>query len=178
MAEPVTIARPYAEAVFKLARDGNALAPWSDALANIDAVVADSRVQACISDPNVDAPHLEGLVLGVLGDKLPGEARNFVQVLVANKRLDVMPHIRAHFEDMKRGHEGVLEAQIISAHPLADDQVKSLVASLEAKYQRKVTAKVEIDAQLIGGVKIVIGDKVIDATVRGKLEAMAAALAQ
>lgn len=178
MAEPVTIARPYAEAVFKLAREGNSLALWADALANIEAVVADSRVQACITDPNMDVPRLEGLVLGVLGDKLPGEARNFVQVLVANKRLDVIPQIRAHFEAMKREHEGVLEANIISAHPLADDQVKSLVASLEAKYKRKITVKVDVDAQLIGGVKIVIGDKVIDATVRGKLEAMSAALAQ
>ncbi len=178
MAEPVTIARPYAEAVFKLARDGNTLAPWADALANIESVVADPRVQGCITDPNIEAASLESLVLGVLGDKLSGDARNLVQVLTANKRLDVLPHIRAHFEALKRDHEGVLEALIISAHPMADDQVKSLVASLEAKYQRKITVKVEIDAQLIGGVKIVIGDKVIDATVRGKLDAMSAALTQ
>jgi F-type H+-transporting ATPase subunit delta len=176
MAEPVTVARPYAEAVFKLAAEGNALAAWSDALANIDGVVADSRVQACITDPNVSAQQLEGLVLGVVGDKLSGEARNFVQVLVANNRLDLMPLIREHFEALKREKEGVLEAKIISALPISDAQVKQLVAQLETKYQRKVTAQVETDASLIGGVKIIVGDKVIDGTVRGKLDAMAAAL--
>jgi F-type H+-transporting ATPase subunit delta len=150
MAEPVTIARPYAEAVFKLANEGNALAVWSDALANIDGVVADSRVQGCISDPKVSAQQLD--------------------------RLDLMPLIRAHFEALKREKEGVLEAKIISALPMSDAQVKALVAQLEAKYQRKVTAQVETDASLIGGVKIVVGDKVIDGTVRGKLDAMAAAL--
>ena len=176
MAEPVTIARPYAEAVFKLASEGNALAAWSDAIANIDGVVTDSRVQACISDPKVSTQQLEGLVLGVVGDKLTGDARNFVQVLVQNGRLDLMPLIRSHFEALKREKEGVLEAKIISALPLNDTQVKELVAQLEAKYQRKVIAQVETDASLIGGVKIVVGDKVIDGTVRGKLDAMAAAL--
>ena len=176
MAEPVTIARPYAEAVFKLASEGNALAAWSDAIANIDGVVADSRVQVCISDPKVSTQQLEGLVLGVVGDKLSGDARNFVQVLVQNARLDLMPLIRAHFEALKREKEGVLEAKIISALPMNDAQVKALVAQLEAKYQRKVTAQVETDASLIGGVKIVVGDKVIDGTVRGKLDAMAASL--
>ena len=180
MAEPVTIARPYAEAVYKLAREGGALAPWSDALGNLDAVVGDARVQACISDPNVSAQQLEGLVLGVIGErfdsKIAGAARNFVQVLVQNGRLELTPQIRAQYENLKREHEGVLEATIISALPVNDDQVKQLVSALEAKYQRKVTAKVETDAQLIGGVKIIVGDKVIDATVRGRLDSMAAAL--
>ncbi len=180
MAEPVTIARPYAEAVYKIAREKNALVQWSDALANLDAVVGDDRVQVIISDPNVSAQQLEGLVLGVIGDQLDAhvanEARNFIQVLVQNNRLELTPYIRGLFENLKREHEGVLEAQVISALPIGDDQVKSLVATLEAKFKRKINAKVEIDPQLIGGVKIVVGDKVIDATVRGKLDAMAAAL--
>jgi F-type H+-transporting ATPase subunit delta len=176
MAEPVTIARPYAEAVFKLAAGSNTLAAWSDAMANITGVVADTRVQSCISDPKVSKPQLEALVMGVLGDRLSGEARNFVQVLVQSNRLALMPLIRVHYEALKREQEGVLEATVISALKLSDDQVKQLVAKLEAKYQRKVTAQIETDATLIGGVKIVVGDKVIDATVRGKLDAMSAAL--
>ncbi len=176
MAEPVTIARPYAEAVFKLALEGAALPAWSDALANIDGVVADARVQACISDPKVSAQQLEGLVLGVIGDKLAGDARNLVQVLVQNNRLHLMPLIRSHYEALKRDQEGVLEATIISALEMSDEQVRQLVTRLETKYQRKVTAQVATDAALIGGVKIIVGDKVIDATVRGKLDAMAASL--
>lgn len=180
MAEPVTIARPYAEAVYKLAREKNALAGWSDALANLDAVVADVRVKSIISDPNFSKQQLETLVLGVIGDKfealIANEARNFVQVLVENGRLELTLHIRGLYESLKREHEGVLEASVISALPISDEQVKALVATLETKFKRKITAKVAIDPQLIGGVKIVVGDKVIDATVRGRLDAMATAL--
>ncbi|MEK6591597.1 MAG: F0F1 ATP synthase subunit delta [Pseudomonadota bacterium] len=180
MAEPVTIARPYAEAVFKLAREQNALAAWADALANLDAVVGDARVQSIIGDPNVSAQQLEGLVLGVIGDKLEAgvatEARNFIRVLAQNSRLELTPHIRVLYENLKREHEGVLEAKVISALPISDDQVKTLIATLEAKFKRTITARIEIDPQLIGGVKIVVGDKVIDATVRGRLDAMAATL--
>ncbi|MGE4111003.1 MAG: F0F1 ATP synthase subunit delta [Burkholderiales bacterium] len=181
MAEPVTIARPYAEAVFKIAREKNALVPWADALANLDAVVGDARVQSLISDPNVSAQQLEALVLGVIGDKLDAAiaevARNFMRVLVQNGRLDVTSQIRGLYDDLKREHEGVLEAIVISALPIGDEQVKPLLAALESKFKRRITAKVEIDPQLIGGVKIVVGDKVIDATVRGRLDAMAATLA-
>lgn len=176
MAEPVTVARPYAEAVFKLANESNALSTWADALANVDGVVADARVQACITDPNVSAQQLEGLVLGVVGDKLTGEARNFVQVLVQNRRLGLIAQIRDMFEALRREHEGTMEATVVSAMPLADGQLQSLVATLEKKYGRRITAKVELDPKLIGGLKIMVGDKVIDATVRGKLDAMAAAL--
>ena len=107
---------------------------------------------------------------------MAGEGGYLIQVLAQNGRLDLTPHIREMYENLKREHEGVLEAQLISALPIGDDQVKSLVAALEAKFKRRITAKVEVDPQLIGGVKIVVGDKVIDATVRGRLDAMAAAL--
>ena len=184
MAELVTIARPYAEAVFKLACDGNAavnsLTAWSNALANLDAVVGNEHVQARISDPKVSTQQLEGLVLGVIGDKfdstVAGAARNFVQVLVSNGRLELTPQIRTLFEGLKREHEGTLDAKIISALAISEAEVKPLVAALEAKYKRKITVKVVIDPSLIGGVKIVVGDKVIDATVRGKLDSMATAL--
>lgn len=176
MAEPVTIARPYAEAVFKLACDRNDLAAWSRMLALLEALVKDPEIQSRIGDPNVNGQQLEALILGVAGDSLDGAGRNFVQVLVANDRLGLLPEIHALYDGLRREHEGILEAKIISALPIDDSQLKTLVARLEGKYRRKVSAAVEIDPRLIGGVRIVIGDKVIDATVRGKLDAMAAAL--
>jgi F-type H+-transporting ATPase subunit delta len=176
MAETVTIARPYAEAAFRLAREQGALDRWSQMLHLLEIVVQDERMARCIGDPNLTSRQLESLVLGVCGEQVDGAGRNFVQVLVDNDRLGVAPAIRALFEDLKREQEGILEAQITSAFALDDEQQSRLVRRLESKYQRKVSAQVSVDPQLIGGVKIVVGDKVLDATVRGKLDAMAVAL--
>ncbi|MDB5811071.1 MAG: synthase subunit delta [Betaproteobacteria bacterium] len=176
MAEIITIARPYAEAVFRLAREKSAFDQWSQMLKLLDMVVTDERVARSITDPNVTAQQVEGLVLGVCGEQLDGAGRNFVQVLVQNDRLMVVPEIRALFEQLKLEHEGVLETEIHSAFAIEPAQVEQMVRKIEAKYQRKVRAEVRIDPQLIGGVKIVVGDKVFDATVRGKLDAMSAAL--
>jgi F-type H+-transporting ATPase subunit delta len=176
MAELVTIARPYAEAAFKLALENDNVAGWSDMLGLVDAVVRDERVASRIGDPNVDDRALEGLILGTLGDRLDGQGRNFVQVLIQNHRLELLPPIVALYGELHREYEGVVEARVISALPITDEQVRPLLAALEKKYGRKVNAQVEVDPQLIGGARIVVGDKVIDATVRGRLDAMAAAL--
>ncbi|MFN7086459.1 MAG: F0F1 ATP synthase subunit delta [Burkholderiales bacterium] len=176
MAELVTLARPYAEGVFRLAREKNALAAWSEMLALLEIVVTDPRVRAYADDPGVSAAQLEALIVDVAGDKIDALCRNFVRVLIDNGRLELLPQIRSLYEALRHEHEGVVEARIVSAMPLAEEQLRPLLARLEARYQRKVTATVELDPQLIGGVRIVVGDTVIDATVRGKLEAMAAAL--
>ena len=176
MAETVTIARPYAEAAFRLAREQSTLDRWSQMLQLLEIVVQDEQIARAIGDPNVSNRRLQDLVLGVCGEQLDGAGRNFVQVLVANDRLGVVPAVRALFEDLKREQEGVLEAQITSAFALDDGQQSALVRRLESKYQRKVSVQVSVDPQLIGGVKIVVGDKVLDASVRGKLDAMAVAL--
>ena len=176
MAETITIARPYAEAAFKLAQEKNQLEAWSKMMGLLDLVVRDASVARCSRDPNVSAEQLQGLILGVCGEQLDGAGRNFVQVLQHNNRLSLLPEIRAMFDALRLEHEGVLEAEIHSAFAMDDAQVAQLVKKLENKYQRKVRAQVSVDAKLIGGIKIVVGDKVVDATVRGRLDAMSAAL--
>jgi len=176
MAELVTIARPYAEAAFKLAREQATLESWSEALALLEAVIQEPRVRALIGDPNLGRGEIERLILGLVGEELPGQARNLVQVLLDNDRLELVPQVRSLYEALRREDESVIEAQIISAQPVTDEQLAALVARLETTHQRRVRAKVDIDPRLIGGIKIVVGDKVIDATVRGRLEQMAAAL--
>ena len=177
MAELVTIARPYAEAAFKLARENKNLPAWSEMLALLEAVVSDPLVSGRIGDPNFNSGALENVILGTLGERLDGHGRNLVQLLVHNQRVELVPEIRQLYEDLRREHEGVLEAKIVSALPIADEQVQQVVSALERKYGRRVNAQVEVDAALIGGARIMVGDKVIDATVRGRLDAMAAALA-
>ena len=176
MAELVTVARPYAEAAFKLALESGNLQSWSEMLSMLEMVVTHEEVARRIGDPNIDDRALEGLILGGLGERLDGPGRNLVQLLIENARLTLVSQIREQYEALRRDHEGVLDASIISAMPIDDTQVDGLRRALEKKYGRKVRTQVEVDSRLIGGVRIVVGDKVIDATVRGKLDAMTAAL--
>ncbi len=175
MAENVTIARPYADAAFELARGTGALGPWSEALNRLAAVAVDSDMRACINDPKLPADQLVKLVQDVAGD-LSADQQSFVRILVDNGRLQVLPEIRDLFAELKNEHDGVMEAQIASAFPLDDATLASLKTDLEARFKARMNAKVTVDPSLIGGVRIAVGDEVIDASVRGKLANMAAAL--
>jgi F-type H+-transporting ATPase subunit delta len=176
MAEPSTIARPYAEAVFRLADTQGKLADWSSALGNLSTIAADARIRAAIADPNVAAAKVAGLFIAVLAGKLPADGENFVRVLAENGRLDVLTEISAQYEDLKNAREGMVEAEVETAFEMDAGQVADLVARLEKKTGRKVKARVSVDKSLIGGVKITIGDKVIDGSARAQLVALENAL--
>ena len=176
MAEPSTVARPYAEAAFTLADESSGLGRWSEMLAALALVAHDGRVQAAIGDPMLSDAQVAGLFISVLAGKLNGDAENFVRVLAANGRLGLLPEIRAQFEALKNEREGVLEAEVQSAFELSEAQVRDLVARLEKKTGRKVRAQVSLDKELIGGVRILLGDKVIDGSARAQLAALDTAL--
>ena len=176
MAEPSTIARPYAEAAFRLADAQGKLAEWSAALANLAAVAKDERLRAAIGDPNVSAAKVAGLFVSILAGKLTAEIENFVRVLADNGRLEVLAEIRAQYDALKNAREGMVEAEVSTAFELDAAQVADLVARLEKRTGRKVKARVSVDKALIGGVKVVIGDKVIDGSVRAQLAALETAL--
>jgi F-type H+-transporting ATPase subunit delta len=175
MAESLTIARPYAEAAFKLALDGNALPSWSDALARLATVVGTDAARELIGNPQLSDTQVAFVIADAAG-QLSTEQRNLVQVLADNERLAVLPEIAALFDELRNAHEGVLDAQISSAYPLVQQQVDDIVATLAQKYGKQIKATVHVDAELIGGVSIRIGDEVVDASVRGKLAQMAGAL--
>jgi len=180
MAENVTLARPYAEAAFQLARSGNALVAWSEVLSRLSAVAAQPEMEECIGNPRLSPAQLAQLCLDVAGSgvalSLSADQQNFVRVLADNDRLIVLPEINDLFNELKHAHEGVRDAEITSAFVLDDATLKTLVADLERKFECKIQATVKVDAELIGGVRIAVGDEVIDASVRGKLAAMATAL--
>jgi F-type H+-transporting ATPase subunit delta len=176
MAEPSTVARPYAEAAFRLADEAGTLAKWAEMLAALAEVAKDARVRAAVADPNLADAQRAGLFISILGGKLTGEAENFVRVLAQNDRLELLPEIRQQFEVLKNEREGVVEAEVQSAFELSPPQLADLVQRLEKKTGRKVRAHVSVDRELIGGVKIVLGDKVIDGSARAQLGALETAL--
>jgi F-type H+-transporting ATPase subunit delta len=176
MAEPSTVARPYAQAAFNLAVETGTLAKWSETLAALALVAADERVRAAASDPNLTEVQVAGLFISILSGRLTGDAENFVRVLAENGRLGLLPEIRAQFEALKNEHEGVLEAEVHAAFELSDAQLADLAQRLEKKTGRKVRTTVQIDKDLIAGVRIVLGDKVIDGSARAQLGALETAL--
>ena len=176
MAEPSTVARPYAEAAFRLADEKGELAKWSEMLGSLAAVGGDERVQRAVADPSFSDAKVAGVFISILAGKLSGDAENFVRVLAKNDRLRLFPEIRTQFEALKNEREGVVEADVYSAFELSEAQLADLVERLEKKTGRKVRTRVNIDRELIGGVKIVLGDKVIDASARAQLGALETAL--
>ncbi len=178
MAEKTTIARPYAQAAFELAKSQGKLKAWSELLALAAAVAADPQMQNLVGDPRWGKQQLTKLFLELLGGPLDPIARNFIQLLVANRRLGLLPEIAALFESERAIAEGTLEAQVISAYPLNESQQAKIAAVLQARYQRSVSITSHIDNSLLGGVIIRAGDSVIDGTARGQLAKLANALAQ
>lgn len=175
MAELSTVARPYAEALFSVARRGD-LNAWTDIVADLSTIASDARMQAAIEDPHLDDVKLDGLFSGILRQPLPPEGQNFVRTLIANNRLSLLPEIARQFRNLKNAHDGVADAEIASAFPMADAQVAELVTALEKKFGIKLRAKIAVDASLIGGVRVTVGDEVLDTTVRSRLEQMRATL--
>ena len=173
MAEPTTIARPYAEAAFELARTENALPVWSSMLRYASAVIADPAMAKALDNPKLAAGDKESLLLSVCGDKLDATGRRFVRVLVEADRVALLPYIATLFDERKNEAEGVAAARIDSAFPLTDAQVAELKAALEKRFGKKIEPTVNVDPELVGGARITVGDTVIDASVRAQLQAMA-----
>ena len=176
MAEISTIARPYAVAAYKLGREQKALGKWSEMLGFAAAVANNAQIKAYIQDPKVVSTDLQATFLKVCGDQLNENGQNLVKVLVEYGRLSILPEIYSAFEALKAQDEGTLDAQIIAAAKISAAETKDLVKRLEAKFGKKIEASVSIDPEIIGGIKIIVGDTVIDASVKGQLQNLAYSL--
>ncbi|MBL6685554.1 MAG: F0F1 ATP synthase subunit delta [Methylophilaceae bacterium] len=175
MAEISTIARPYAIAVFQLAKGEKKLAVWSDLLSLLSGLVKDVEFRAYLEDTKILDSDRESALMKCVGD-IDEHGKNFIKLLIENKRLMVIPHIFNLFEELKDSEEGTMEAQIIVAEKPEAAVVKSLIASLEKKFNRKIESNLVIDKSIIGGTKIIVGDTVIDASVKGQLNSLAYSL--
>ena len=176
MAEISTVARPYAEAVFRAALEKNALGPVADSLALAAAIAGDERMHAVLGNPKVNAQQKKELFAAGAGGRANPIVDNLLSVLVDGHREVLIGSIAEQFEDLKHEHEKVVRARITSAQPLNDAQRAEIVAALEKRYGKKVEAELDVDAQLLGGARVQVGDQVIHASVRDALAQMAAAL--
>lgn len=175
MAELRTIARPYAEAAFGLAKEENAFAAWSEALSAMAAVVAAPEMKALIGNPALAPARLAELIASA-APGLSKSQKDLLSVLAENERLAALTEISAMYETLRNEAERVLAAEVTSAYPMSDAQVAEITGLLEKKHGKKVKVSVNVDPELIGGVSIAIGDEVMDASVRGKLARMQSAL--
>ena len=175
MAESVTIARPYADAAFMLAKESGAQGIWSQRLQRLALIAQDKEMTEVMTNPRLSTEQVAELFISLSADS-DAILANFVRTLAENRRLALLPEISRLFELAKSQEEGVQEAVVYSAFPIDDAQVAALMQQLEPRFGTRLTARVEVDPSLIGGVRVTVGDQMLDASVRGKLDAMAVAL--
>jgi F-type H+-transporting ATPase subunit delta len=174
MAEIATIARPYAEALFKAAgAQAAALAAEVTALA---AVASEPQLRQFADNPKTTAEQVQDIVLSVLGTPVSAQGRNFLRTVLDNGRLAALPEIAAQFQALVDARSGISQARIESAYPIDVAQLPEVVAALEKRFGRKLEASVVVRPELIGGIRVVVGDEVLDTSVKSRLEQMKVAL--
>ena len=178
MAELTTVARPYAEAAFRASVEAKDVVTYGEKLKLFGAAAANREAASLLGNPKVSAKEKAELLFSVAGGNVPDVLKNLVNTLVENQRATLLPFIDEHFERLQREHEGVVKALITSAFALSDADKASLVDGLARKYGKRVEAEVKVDASLLGGARVQVGDDVIHASVRDTLDKMAIALSQ
>ncbi|BAZ92632.1 ATP synthase subunit delta [Thiohalobacter sp. COW1] len=176
MAELTTIARPYAQAVFRLAREQQNLDAWSDMLGLMAVVASDPDMQRLLDNPRLTEDQLAGFFLEICGERLNAEGRNLVRVLAENRRLAALPEMFRLYQEHKSAAEGAIKAELITAYPATEAHKATVLEALKQRFGREVELECRTDQNLVGGAIIRAGDTVIDGSVRGKLARLATAL--
>ena len=174
MAELATIARPYAEALFKAqASDLAGTAAWLDELA---VVAENAQLQQFADSPKASDEQVFELVSGVLRTALPEAGKNFLRLVIENRRLGALPVVAEQFRALKNAQGGTADAVVYSAFPIDASALADLSVTLEKRFARKLNVSVQQDESLIGGIRVVVGDEVLDTSVKARLDQMKAAL--
>ncbi|MEY4583671.1 MAG: hypothetical protein RJB10_168 [Pseudomonadota bacterium] len=174
MAELATIARPYAEALFKAtSKDLNGAAVWVDALS---AVAQNAQLQQFADSPKASTDQVFDLIAGVAKVELPDAAKNFLRTVIENGRLSALPEMATQFRALKNAQSGSSDAVVHSAFPIDGAALADLATTLEKQFKRKLNLSVVLQPELIGGIRVVVGDEVLDTSVKARLEQMKVAL--
>ena len=178
MAELSTIARPYAEALFGVAKAAgvNEIASVQTELNSLAAVASNPDMLALVKNPSVSRATVLDTLVSAVKAPLSATASNFVAAVVGNGRTAVLPEVAAQFDALKNASEGASDAHITSAFELSAAQLADLTAALQRKFGLQLKPIVRVDSALIGGVRVVVGDQVLDTSVQAQLERMRVAL--
>jgi F-type H+-transporting ATPase subunit delta len=177
MAELATIARPYAEALFKACTDKgvdlNSAVAWVEELA---AIAANSQLRQLADNPKVSSEQVFDLIAGITPSALPDVAKNFLRVIIESGRLEALPEVAVQFRGVVNRLNGSSDATVFSAFPMTEVALADVSDALQKRFGRKLNLSTEIDTSLIGGVRVVVGDEVLDTSIKARLEQMKAAL--
>ncbi len=174
MAELATIARPYAEALFKSARaDLHGAAGWLDQFA---VIAANAHLRQFADNPKVTDAQVLDVFVGIAKGALPENAKNFLRIVIENRRVDALPEIAAQFRALVNAQAGSSDAVVFSAFAIDDQALADLTGVLEKRFGRTLNVTMQIDESLIGGVRVVVGDEVLDTSVKARLDQMKIAL--
>ncbi|PZO14617.1 MAG: F0F1 ATP synthase subunit delta [Burkholderiales bacterium] len=174
MAEIATIARPYAEALFQASGAGAAdTVAWLDELAS---VAADEQLRQYADNPRTTPEQVFSLITGVIKTSLPTKAQNFLRTVIDNGRLAALPEIADQFRVLKNAQQGAFDAVVYSAFAIDSAALADLSGVLEKRFARKLNLQVELQPELIGGIRVVVGDEVLDTSIKARLEHMKSAL--
>lgn len=176
MAELATLARPYANAAFDVAKSDDELDRWSRMLALLAAAAQNDTVKILLSAPDVEEVQKAYRLAEICGPELNDRGKRFVQVLASNKRLPLLPEIQEQFEALRAEEQATLDVTVESAYPLSDAEIEKLKDALSRRFQREVSMVSSVDASLIGGAVIRAGDTVIDGSLKGRLAKLAEAI--
>ena len=175
MAELATIARPYAEALYKASSSDLAgTGAWLDKVA---AIAGDADLRLFADNPKTTPEQVLGVISGAHGEALPPAATNFLTLLIENGRFTALPEIARQFRTLANAQSGSSDAIVYSAFPIDDAALGGVSAALEKRFGRKLQISVRQDPSLIGGIRVVVGDEVLDTSVKARLEQMKVALA-
>ena len=178
MAEKSTIARPYAEAVFALAKEQSKLKDWSDMLQASAIVASNEDMQAMISNTNVSKEQVASLILDICGGKFSAEGKNLIKLLAENRRLSLLGEIAAQYEALRAEEERTIDAEVISAFEVSAAQQKQIAEKLKTRLGREVSLSCRVDSTLLGGAIIKAGDLVIDGSTKGQIQKLSIELAR
>ena len=176
MAELVTIARPYAEALFKSASQSSPR-ELADQLHALGQVAGMPELRQFADNPKIEPATVHDVIVGALNTiVLAPQVQNLLRTVIENGRLAAMPEIAAQYRTLVNAMTGVSDATVYSAYPINGTQLPDVVAALEKRFNRKLNASVVVEPELIGGIRVVVGDEVFDTSVKARLEQMKVAL--